>query len=472
METVPAVPPEGANNTDANEGPLPTTPGPINGSQKTPSPPGSKNYKLLYTQVTKRLFEQTELGKQQCLELVKRYNELKRECEEEIRQKDEKIQSLQTTLGKLTESREKDQSDNEASIESFKNVIAEDEKLIAELTDKLSKKSQTAGLRILSSEEETVRLKPKRSGAKKVTTANDDQHKCQFADCDQKDVDLTRCSGCGKWICEDCNDISAPKFKQLTNKCKRVYFVCKTCEGDNDVTCCLPTSSDTGNSDLVSSLQKMLDKKVTQIEAKIEKVIDKKLGEKMEAVTSLNEKIDKQNESENEKPSYAKILEMPLEVRKVIQEVKNDEKVESLEQEKRSLNFIIHGAEEIGDTNDDIVNNDKQYLKDILRKLRVQEEPKSIDRLGKPNESKKRVIKICMKTKEAKSSVMSNLGLLKGTEEVFGKISVTEDYTVSEREKLREFSVKAKEQQKNDPTRVYKVRGCPKNGLRIISYKK
>ena len=81
-------------------------------------------------------------------------------------------------------------------------------------------------------------------------------------------------------------------------------------------------------------------------------------------------------------------------------------------------------------------------------------------------------MKICMKTKEAKVNVMSNLGFLKGTEEVFGKISVTEDYTVSEREKLREFSAKAKEEEKKDPSRVFKVRGDPKNGLRIISYRR
>ena len=67
---------------------------------------------------------------------------------------------------------------------------------------------------------------------------------------------------------------------------------------------------------------------------------------------------------------------------------------------------------------------------------------------------------------------MKNLGLLKGTEQEFGKISVTEDYTVLEREEIKKFSIKAKEQQKNDPTRIYKVRGDPKNGLRIISYKK
>ena len=77
-----------------------------------------------------------------------------------------------------------------------------------------------------------------------------------------------------------------------------------------------------------------------------------------------------------------------------------------------------------------------------------------------------------MKTKVAKIKVMSNIRRLKGTEEEFGKISVTDDFTALEREKLREYSIKAKDHGEKDPTRVFKVRGDPKNGLQIISFKK
>ena len=77
-----------------------------------------------------------------------------------------------------------------------------------------------------------------------------------------------------------------------------------------------------------------------------------------------------------------------------------------------------------------------------------------------------------MKTSDDKEKVMGNLRKLKGTEYEFGKISVTHDYSSTDREKIREFATKAKLQGQQDPTRVYKVRGDPKNGLRIISYKK
>ena len=155
-----------------------------------------------------------------------------------------------------------------------------------------------------------------------------------------------------------------------------------------------------------------------------------------------------------------------------MQEAKNDEKVEMADQEKRPKNFIIHGAEEIGENADEIKINDQQYIKDILKTLRVSAEAKSVTRLGQPNEKRRRVLKIVMKSDAEKDSIMANLGRLKGTEDDFGKISVTSDYTSTEREKIKEFTTKASQQNQQDPTRVYKVRGDPKNGLRIISYKR
>ena len=81
-------------------------------------------------------------------------------------------------------------------------------------------------------------------------------------------------------------------------------------------------------------------------------------------------------------------------------------------------------------------------------------------------------MKIVMATTVAKEKVMGNLRRLKDTGEQFGKISITDDYTSTEREKIKGFAVRAREQGKADPTRVFKVRGDPKNGLRIISFVK
>ena len=81
-----------------------------------------------------------------------------------------------------------------------------------------------------------------------------------------------------------------------------------------------------------------------------------------------------------------------------------------------------------------------------------------------------RPLKIVMKSVDDKSKIMSNLRHLKGTEEEFGKLSVKDDYTNHEREEIKAWVQKAKAKSENDPDRVYKVRGDPKNGLRLVSF--
>ena len=368
--------------------------------------------------------------------------------------------------------------------ENYETIIASKNELLearnCEIKD-LQERQQVyetqnkAGLHRVSSDESIFRLKP---GKKKKQATGDDKLACEFEGCSQTNTDLIRCNVCYKWVCGDCHDdIPVAKFKPLFNKCRTLYFLCKSCDQKVGIEAEPPQEINgngstpvANNLDLLTSLQRIFDKKVTQLE----KAIDKKLEDKMAAVTSLNDKItgSETDSANGEKVSYAKVLQVPAEVRKAMQEARNDEKIEKSEQEKRSLNFIIHGAEEIGDDAETIKKNDEEYIKDILKKLGVKAEAERAIRLGQPNEAKMRTLKIVMKTEAEKEEVMGNLRKLKGTEWEFGKISVTRDYSSTEREKIKEYAAKAKAQGEQDPTKIFKVRGDPKNGLRIISYKR
>ena len=69
---------------------------------------------------------------------------------------------------------------------------------------------------------------------------------------------------------------------------------------------------------------------------------------------------------------------------------------------------------------------------------------------------------------------MRNLTNLKGNE-AYKKISITEDYTVSERKMIQEMREQARQkndQEPEDSEFVYKLRGTPKNGLMIRRLKK
>ena len=68
--------------------------------------------------------------------------------------------------------------------------------------------------------------------------------------------------------------------------------------------------------------------------------------------------------------------------------------------------------------------------------------------------------------------MLARLSRLKGTEEEFGKISLTEDYTKTERDLIKSWKANAKKKSSEDDKYDYKVRGDPKNGLRLIRVKK
>ena len=79
-----------------------------------------------------------------------------------------------------------------------------------------------------------------------------------------------------------------------------------------------------------------------------------------------------------------------------------------------------------------------------------------------------------MNTEEEKDKIMSRLPNLKNSRDRIKKITVTEDYTVEERQEIKKWVVCAKEKTKeeNDENITWKVRGTPKNGLRLVKITK
>ena len=56
---------------------------------------------------------------------------------------------------------------------------------------------------------------------------------------------------------------------------------------------------------------------------------------------------------------------------------------------------------------------------------------------------------------------------LKNEEDIYRRLSVRDDYTIEERDMIREWVKKAEEKNKAENTQAWKVRGNPKNGLRL-----
>ena len=95
-------------------------------------------------------------------------------------------------------------------------------------------------------------------------------------------------------------------------------------------------------------------------------------------------------------------------------------------------------------------------------------------RLGQMSDGKIRPIKATFLEESEKEKIIANIGNLKGQDEYRG-VSITDDYTITERETIKAYKEKAKEMNNNeavDSKFEWKVRGTPKNGLRIKVWKR
>ena len=77
-------------------------------------------------------------------------------------------------------------------------------------------------------------------------------------------------------------------------------------------------------------------------------------------------------------------------------------------------------------------------------------------------------VKLIMENDDDKNTIMSRLGNLRNAEEIYRKLSVRDDYTMEERDMVREWVKKAAEKNAAEKTQDWKVRGTPKNGLRLL----
>ena len=230
------------------------------------------------------------------------------------------------------------------------------------------------------------------------------------------------------------------------------------------------TDKNSGNTmpSLSNDLQKWMNERFTKIEENIDQLISKKLTDNVKMVEAAGAKI---NDVIDQNKSYAKSLKKNLEasnLESLMKTTKNNELIQEKERERRSANLIIYGIDEVSDNQSDSKEHDRSFINSFLDTIGITHHPKQIIRLGKPNENNKRPVKLVMDNSAHKDSIMSRLGNLKNAEEIYRNVSVRHDYTIEERDLIKEWVKKAEEKNKEEDTQAWKVRGTPKNGLRLV----
>ena len=112
--------------------------------------------------------------------------------------------------------------------------------------------------------------------------------------------------------------------------------------------------------------------------------------------------------------------------------------------------------------------HDKDFIASFLETIGVASQPKEIIRLGARTENKSRPLKLVTRSTEDKQQIQSRLINLKDAEAVYRKVCVRDDYTLKEWELVSDMVKQANEINKSEETDAWKVRGTPKNGLRLV----
>ena len=214
------------------------------------------------------------------------------------------------------------------------------------------------------------------------------------------------------------------------------------------------------------------------IVAEIQKINERFL--KMETqITSIETKIssNQRENAENVKKSFADIVSKNQSLKtdsvcEAIRTAQNLDKIIETERTKRENNIVIHGVlEENGGNEIENKKVDDEFVSSLITILGSNVTPQSVTRLGKLDGSvaeKRRPLRLCMKNSKDKEQIMLRLSNLKNADEKFKRISVKDDYTVEEREEIRRYQKLVDEKNRCEHTTNWKLRGNPKNGLRIV----
>ena len=212
------------------------------------------------------------------------------------------------------------------------------------------------------------------------------------------------------------------------------------------------------------SLDSKLETFSEKLLTKVTQIVDEKLSKLSSNTGTLYADIARENN--NQTPAVAT---PPADFAKIMRENKNEELVEEQEKQRRANNIIVYGIKE--DQEDASVTQktkDDRFITGLMEVLELDVKPTGIIRIGKFNMGKSRPIKLTMSSAADKKSVMENLKRLKDADEVYRCLSIRDDYTLKERELINKYAQEAKEKNEADNTNEWKVRGTPKNGLRVV----
>ena len=232
------------------------------------------------------------------------------------------------------------------------------------------------------------------------------------------------------------------------------------------------STSSTDNDRLMKMIEEKLSSGLCAIQTNVKKLIDDKFNDIPRHISVTD---PTNNTTTNHLSSYTEAVgnqngASVKSLRTIMLVTKNEELAEEAERKRRGKNLIMHGKNEV------TPEQDTEYINTMIKDLQIGAvNVKQIDRIGQQDNTKKRPIKMMFNNEEDKEKVLINLRNLKDNL-IYKGISITQDFTYSERILIKEFNQQAKakntQEELNKSNIVWRVRGTPKNGLFIKRFTK
>ena len=244
------------------------------------------------------------------------------------------------------------------------------------------------------------------------------------------------------------------------------------------------TAGAANGGDTLTTLTQLMGKKFEEVQNNLKSVIltevtknNKQLEEKINQAVQINKSfVDAVTNADNVQVGVKPPI-TNVDFRTVLRDERNEQLADEADKKTRACNFIVHGNIESNGEMPERKQHDKDFIDAFLRDIGIGASYKSISRLGTRDESSeqvKRPMKIVMQSEEDKDLVMSRLINLKGKETYKG-ISITDDHSIADRNIIKEWAEKAKTANANesaDSLYEWKIRGSPKNGMRLKKFRK
>jgi len=242
---------------------------------------------------------------------------------------------------------------------------------------------------------------------------------------DEDVQDSIECGVCKKWCHKSCSQLKDERYRYLQNSGGEVLWGCQKCRD--------PAEKDTGS---------------TRLEAKVDSI--------MQMMTKLVTRLV-ELEEERSKSKIEERIDETVE-RKVAEAMD-----ESREREKRKMNVVFVNVQESeGETAEERKKRDIEKVVELVGKISDvgREEISDPVRLGGRtigSESRPRMLRVTVRTEEAKKKVLMNARKLSEGKDARNRVYVNQDRTPKEREDFRKMRDELERRKKEDPELV--IRG-------------